>query len=218
MSNVGFYGKLACRGDFVSRDLPHTFIRPWDQWLAAGLHASQKELGKRWLDAYLVSPLWRFALAAGVCGPDAVTGVLMPSIDRVGRYFPLTVAQVLEPGQPLAAMATAPDNWFDDVEEALLATLEPSADFETFVAALQPCRGARPLLQAPRMRTDGMQRLDATTAQGRALALAECACEGVSLWWGRGSESIPAGLIRCVGLPPSPEFAAFLLGTEAPSP
>ena len=45
MSTAGFYGKLASRGDFVSRGLPQSFIAPWDSWLAAGLLASQASLG-----------------------------------------------------------------------------------------------------------------------------------------------------------------------------
>ncbi|QXH46440.1 type VI secretion system-associated protein TagF [Pseudomonas xanthosomatis] len=215
MNELGFYGKLACRGDFVSRGLPQTFIQPWDQWLAAGLQASQQGLGERWLEAYLVSPLWRFALAPGVCGPDAVVGVLMPSIDRVGRYFPLTVAQVLGAGESLASVVAGGDEWFEGVEQVLLATLEPDAAFESFEAALQPFRGARPLLQGPRNTFGGLQRLDATSPEGRALALAECACEGMSLWWGRGSERIAPGLMRCAGLPRSADFAGFLLGSEA---
>lgn len=71
MTMVGFYGKLASRGDFVSRALPQSFVGPWDSWLAAGLLASQQRLGGDWLNVYLVSPLWRFVLAPGVCGPDA---------------------------------------------------------------------------------------------------------------------------------------------------
>ncbi|MFV3325625.1 type VI secretion system-associated protein TagF [Pseudomonas sp. NY15372] len=217
MNDVGFYGKLASRGDFVSRALPQSFIQPWDQWLAAGLQSSQQHLGDSWLDAYLVSPLWRFALAPGLCGPQAAVGVLMPSIDRVGRYFPLTVAQVLEPGQPLATAVAGGEEWFEQVEAALLATLEPGAVLEDFEAALQPFRDAWPLPQAApaRLTVGGLQRLDATTPQGRALALAECACEGMSLWWGRGSERIAPGLMRCVGLPRSEDFAGFLLGSEA---
>lgn len=215
MNDLGFYGKLACRGDFVSRGLPQTFIQPWDQWLAAGIQASQQALGERWLDAYLVSPLWRFALAPGLCGPDAVVGVLMPSIDRVGRYFPLTVAQVLAPEESLASVLAGEDTWFEEVEAVLLATLEPEAGFERFEAALQPFRGARPLLQGPRETLGGLQRLAATTPEARALALAECACAGVSLWWGRGSERIAPGLMRCAGLPRSADFAGFLLGCEA---
>lgn len=88
MNSVGFYGKLAGRGDFVSRGLPNTFVEPWDAWLASGMRASQDELGAAWLDAYLTSPLWRFAIAPGLLGGEAVAGVVMPSIDRVGRYFP----------------------------------------------------------------------------------------------------------------------------------
>lgn len=214
MNDVGFYGKLASRGDFVSRGLPQTFIQPWDQWLAAGIQASQQALGERWLQAYLVSPLWRFVLAPGVCGPDALVGVLMPSIDRVGRYFPLTVAQVLAPGDSVAGVVSAADEWFEEVEAALLATLEADATFEGFEAALQPFRGARPLLQRARAIGE-LQRLDATTPLGRAAALAECACEGMSLWWGQGSERIAPGLMRCQGLPRSEQFAAFLLGSGA---
>lgn len=71
MTTLGFYGKLASRGDFVSRGLPQSFVKPWDTWLAAGLHVSQQQLGAEWLDAYLVSPLWRFVLAPDVCGPQA---------------------------------------------------------------------------------------------------------------------------------------------------
>uniref|UniRef100_UPI0013C2CB68 type VI secretion system-associated protein TagF n=1 Tax=Pseudomonas viridiflava TaxID=33069 RepID=UPI0013C2CB68 len=48
-----------------------------------------------WLDAYLVSPLWRFAVPANLLGSQPVAGVMMPSIDRVGRYFPLTIACLL---------------------------------------------------------------------------------------------------------------------------
>ncbi|RCL24146.1 type VI secretion system-associated protein TagF [Pseudomonas sp. AFG_SD02_1510_Pfu_092] len=214
MNDVGFYGKLACRGDFVSRGLPQSFIQPWDQWLAAGIQASQQALGEGWLQAYLVSPLWRFALAPGVCGPDAVVGVLMPSIDRVGRYFPLSVAQLLEPGVALASIVGGADEWFEGVEAALLGTLEAEATFEHFAAALQPYRDARPLLQGPRLTVGGLQLLDGTTAQGRALALAECACDGMSLWWGQGSERIAPGLLRSQGLPRSEQFAAFLLGSE----
>lgn len=215
MNDFGFYGKLASRGDFVSRGLPQSFIQPWDQWLAAGLQASQQQLGEQWLQAYLVSPLWRFALAAGVCGESAVVGVVMPSIDRVGRYFPLTVAQLLAPDESLAAAVSGGDEWFEQVESDLLATLEPQASFEQFEAALRPFPGASPQLPGARASFTGMRRLHVTTPEGRALALAECACEGMSLWWGRGSERIAAGLMRCVGLPRSEDFAGYLLGNEA---
>jgi len=218
VNTLGFYGKIACRGDFVSRGLSHHFIQPWDQWLAAGLQASQQQLGADWLEAYLVSPLWRFALAPGLCGPQTVVGVLMPSIDRVGRYFPLTVAQLLDSAQPLSQLVAADDAWFEQVETALLSTLVPGATFEAFEAALPALaladHGARPGM--PSAPVGGLaQRLDASTPRQRLHALAERACAGASLWWGKGCARIAPGLMHCAGLPRSEDFARALLGSEA---
>lgn len=214
MTTPGFYGKLACRGDFVSRGLPQSFIGPWDSWLAAGLLASQTSLGAQWLNVYLVSPLWRFVLGPGVCGPDAVTGVVMPSIDRVGRYFPLTVATLLDHASDPASVITGPDAWFEEVEHLLLSTLDDGASFEHFEARIQ-AMGA-PVCQARTAgsRFAGLQRFAASDPQTRMSVLAEQACEGASLWWGRGSQRIAPGLLRCQGLPAAGDFAQFLLGQE----
>ncbi|MBC3957595.1 type VI secretion system-associated protein TagF [Pseudomonas triticifolii] len=215
MTAVGFYGKLASRGDFVSRGLPQNFIQPWDQWLAAGLLASQKQLGGQWLDAYLVSPLWRFVLAPGVCGPDAVAGVLMPSIDRVGRYFPLTVAFVLKADQAPGALLCGAEDWFERGEALLLETLEPHSTFESFESGLQALGLPALTQREPASEFAGLQRFACATPQARAAALIERACEGSSLWWGKGSERIEPGLLRCQGLPAAADFGSFLLGKGA---
>ncbi|WP_053148792.1 type VI secretion system-associated protein TagF [Pseudomonas sp. Pf153] len=214
MSTPGFYGKLASRGDFVSRGLPQSFIAPWDSWLAAGLLASQTSLGERWLDAYLVSPLWRFLVAPGVCGPDAVVGVVMPSIDRVGRYFPLTVAVLLEPDADPASVVGGADEWFERVENLLLSTLNVEASFEAFGAELENLGSPLYRSRTPSSRFASLHRFDATDPQTRMSALAESSCEGMSLWWGQGSERIAPGLMRCQGLPAAADFAQFLLGQE----
>ncbi|WP_455921751.1 type VI secretion system-associated protein TagF [Pseudomonas putida] len=213
---VGFYGKLASRGDFVSRDLPPTFIHPWDTWLAAGLRASHEQLGPAWLDAYLISPLWRFLLAPGVCGSQAMAGVLMPSVDRVGRYFPLTVAVTLPHGCDLASVVAGPQDWFERVEDALLATLEPQADlphFENAVTTL-PCLATAAAL--PDDDFAGLQRSYADTPQARQAALGRWACSGASLWWGNGSQRVAAGLLRCAGMPGSEVFTRFLQSQGGP--
>ncbi|MFK3974373.1 type VI secretion system-associated protein TagF [Pseudomonas sp. NPDC087358] len=215
MTTLGFYGKLASRGDFVSRGLPQSFIQPWDTWLAAGLHVSQQQLGEDWLDAYLVSPLWRFVLAAGVCGPEAVVGVLMPSIDRVGRYFPLTVAQTLEPERSLAALLSAPEYWFEQVEALMLGTLEQGADLPAFQERITTLGLLPAAVREPVSHFAGLQRTGAIDAHSRHRMLAELACEGVSLWWGKGSERIAAGLLRCHGLPDAAQFGRYLLGQGA---
>ncbi|MEN0106977.1 MAG: type VI secretion system-associated protein TagF [Pseudomonas sp.] len=217
MSGAGFYGKLAGRGDFVSRGLPQSFIEPWDAWLAAGMAASQAELGAGWLDAYLVSPLWRYAIAPGLLGQDAVIGVVMPSIDRVGRYFPLTIAQLLPADVDLAGVLGGEEGWFERSEALLLSTLEPEADVEAFEQAVQQL-ATPPHWPRSALTTlgGGLQASTAATPSARMALLAQLATEGASFWWGKGSAAIGAGILRCAGLPASHAFGRLLVGDNSP--
>lgn len=111
---AGLFGKLPARGDFVRRNLPASFAVAWDSWLADVLADSRARLGRGWLPAFLEAPVWRFALAPGVCGPAAACGVWLPSVDRAGRYFPLALVGMV----PLA-----PPGWFAACEAAGRAAL-----------------------------------------------------------------------------------------------
>ncbi len=104
---AGWYGKLPILGDFTRRHLPPAFIDPWDDWLQAGIAGSRAALGGAWLDHYLTAHVWHFVLMPGVLGPPAWAGVCRPSVDRVGRYFPFTLAAPLAPGStPTARVST----------------------------------------------------------------------------------------------------------------
>ena len=87
----GYYGKMPAHGDFVRSRADVGFVAGWDRWLQESLAESRAALGHAWQAAYEAAPIWRFALAAGVCGDAPVLGVMMPSQDRVGRCFPLTL-------------------------------------------------------------------------------------------------------------------------------
>lgn len=131
----GIFGKLPWLGDFVTRRLPHSFVEPWDDWLQRGMAATREALGDGWLDSFLTAPVWRFLLPAGSAGP-AMAGLLMPSVDRVGRYFPLTLASPLDadpgPEAPLRAAA-----WFDALERTALAALDDATAPEAWEAAVE---------------------------------------------------------------------------------
>ena len=127
---TGFFGKLPSHGDFVARRLPAGFTGPWDAWLQAGMADSRAQLGKVWLPLYLNSPIWRFAVGAGVCGPQAWGGVLMPSVDRVGRYFPFTIAAGLD-GYHVPDPA-----WYASLEALALPALSEGFLLEGFDVAL----------------------------------------------------------------------------------
>jgi type VI secretion system protein ImpM len=85
----------------------------------AALAASRQALGDGWLGAWMEAPIWRFALPNGACGPDAVLGSTMPSVDRVGRHYPLTVAAVF------GGVDGAPGcvGWLEAAEQAALDAL-----------------------------------------------------------------------------------------------
>jgi type VI secretion system protein ImpM len=136
----GWYGKLPSLGDFASRRLTPLFVEPWDRWLATGL-ASWRESDESWLEAFLAAPTWRFALGAGVPFEESpgYAGVLMPSVDRVGRYFPLTVVRprgLTEDQAPAAwlqalegvAVSALHDDWNAERLDAELEALEDAAD------------------------------------------------------------------------------------------
>jgi type VI secretion system protein ImpM len=128
VQKLGFYGKIPARGDFVSRGLDHNFIHRWDEWLQSAIRASRAALQDRWLDLYLVGPIWRFYLSRGICGDSAVAGVMIPSVDAVGRYFPFMVGTPIdESGRAEGSMAPS-ESWYDAVEARTLRALEPDFD------------------------------------------------------------------------------------------
>ena len=91
--DIGIFGKIPAHGDFIERQLPRSFLTPWDEWLQRGIASSKELLGNQWLEIYLTSPIWHFCASPGVIDEKAWAGILMPSVDSVGRYFPLTVAR-----------------------------------------------------------------------------------------------------------------------------
>ena len=138
---VGFYGKLPSHGDFLRRRVSDAFVAAWDAWLQECTAASRTSLGERWLDVYLTSPAWRFASAAGPLGDATVIGVMVPSVDRVGRYFHLAFACELPAGAGVLPAASSFDSFFDAAEQLAVETLAADrVDFDLFdeqVAALR---------------------------------------------------------------------------------
>jgi type VI secretion system protein ImpM len=140
-STPGWYGKLPSLGDFASRRLEGDFIEPWDAWLGEGIAAQREALGDAWLDAYLSSPTWRFVLMPGTLErlepQRALTGVLMPSVDRVGRYFPLTLVAALDPLPPSAAALEALLGWLHRLEDVALDALQEDWTIDELEEALE---------------------------------------------------------------------------------
>ena len=209
---AGFYGKLPMRGDFIRRNLPADFVLPWDEWLMSVLQAGQEGLGEAWLGRYLNSPIWRFVLGIGQCGSTGMVGVMIPSVDSVGRYFPLTVAAPID-GNALPALSVlTAEAWYETAETVLLRALEPEtgfADFDAAVAGLPPPPEAAG--------TGGAGRFTVTAnAAGLAASLLRLAADPesgrTSLWWTDGTPDLPGVSLCAAGLPSAEQGVALFDG------
>ena len=237
-NGIGFYGKLPCRGDFLQRRAPVPFVDVWDAWLQECMHASKEQLQDAWLDAYLTGPVWRFVLDAGVCGEDRYAGILVPSVDRVGRYFPLTVIAPLQAGVCPLDVACGASAWFEAAEGVVLDALEAEAlDIDAFDESVAQLReplsaesanesaslmnalrdGSFPL-QADRWHVP-LQSAQSLQRAINALAYREMsrASQPLTLWWSEGSQAVGASWLTSRGLPEASAFAAMLSGHWAGS-
>lgn len=197
---TGYFGKVSTHGDFVSRRLPAQLVRAWDGWLQECIAASQARLGSAWLERYLTSPVWRFAIAPGVLGPEGIGGVMMPSVDRVGRYFPLMVGAAGAP--PLLDWFQGQAAWFDTIEELARESLDPAFMLVRLDGAPEPALA--PSAVGPAWRLPLREDMTA--------AVANAALQGHSLWWTEGGPGIDASMLVCRGMPHAAMFVSMLDG------
>ncbi len=171
------------------------------------MHASKEQLQDAWLDAYLTGPVWRFVLDAGVCGDSCYAGILVPSVDRVGRYFPLTVVAPVRAGHcPLDV---------DAFDEGVANLREPlAAESASESASLMRTLGdsAFPLNDVRwHVPLDSAQSLQRAV---NVLAYKEMSrgLKPLTLWWTEGSQALGASWLALRGLPEASAFTAMLSG------
>jgi type VI secretion system protein ImpM len=153
---IGWHGKLPVAGDFVTRRLPSGFVDAWDGWLSSGLAALRQSDPDGWLEQYLASPAWRFVMTPQFLpGPlDGLTwaGVMIPSVDRVGRYYPLTLAtrlQRLPDAQPEQAGLWS---WLHRLEDLAVDAMQDDWSIEqldTTLLRMGPPQAAAELTSLP---------------------------------------------------------------------
>ena len=225
----GFYGKLPIVGDFVTRRLPKSFVSAWDIWLQSAIATSQEQLGDSWLDTYLFAPIWRFGLSPGVCGENAWAGVLMPSVDKVNRHFPLTIAFSVDDAEMLAYLFGTKEGglWFGELEKLALSCLD-GLSVDVIDERLQTIQiptfyPASPAVVAPgsgkgkcafHLSTENCGQ-DPAVFMGLAASLLNRFMPLHSIWSHFGSENIAPSLLVCEGLPPIDTYVALLTGEWA---
>ena len=219
----GLYGKLPARGDFLSRRLDAEFIAAWDGWLQTVMRESRERLGERWLECFLSAPVWRFVLPAGMYSGAGWVGLVVPSVDRVGRYFPFTIAApIAQDGIDVPATLVKALPWLDSIEALALGALRPELDFDLFDQQLagMPLPAAVAAL-APL--NDDTVPLGGTQASFQVVSLKEVLDHGLpgnrrqssAVWATNGGETHAACLALCGGPISGERFCALLDGAWA---
>ncbi|MDQ0505583.1 type VI secretion system-associated protein TagF [Xanthobacter agilis] len=228
----GLYGKIPSKDDFVRRNLPLSFVTPWDGWLNRVMAGSAEPGSGAWKAAYLTSPPWRFALDPGVAGPEGWIGVLASSLDRFGRAFPLTLAVPFARDFGILDLHEETRPLTSGLEDLVLEVIDGTLDLEQAAAALVSLAGR--LLPAPhpdpvtRTAREGATRADRTwVLTGRRLpTVAGAASElltwslragaagpvGLSCWWHEGWDEHPPVWLMTRGLPAPDVFARMMDG------
>ncbi|MCI0507307.1 MAG: type VI secretion system-associated protein TagF [Gammaproteobacteria bacterium] len=229
-SACGIYGKLPAHGDFISRNLPSAFLNYWDEWLQGFIASSQEQLNDDWLNTYLTGPIWRFALSRGCADGNAWIGVMMPSVDSVGRYFPFCVVNKLQNDSNLVDIISSQAGWYAAMEDLALEALQNEYDADTIMEKLQD----HPFNDHPYYyrRNPSLQPSEVNAGQTVNLALVMDFEEQLpsstnavlldwlmarqfpsySLWHSRGSDLVQPSFLVSQGLPNLGGAAAMLQG------
>jgi type VI secretion system protein ImpM len=226
--NTGIYGKIPAHGDFLNHNLPRHFLDSWDHWLQQSILASQEVLAEKWLEYFLISPVWRFVLPARMLDEHSWAGILLPSVDKVGRYYPLSLIARVPPDVGVCEFMLHGKNWFESLENVAMTALEEGIDITALTEALNCCAfpefGAA---YADSLKTQHMSQFvlplqafsDAAEA-GPIAAVLPLLCDAllrtqpanVSLWWTEGGEHVGSALLLADKFPRPTSFTAMLNG------
>lgn len=194
------------------------FVDSWNEWLQAVLAVSREQLTDQWLDTYLTSPIWHFALSADVCGNSPMLGSLIPSVDQVGRHYPFTLAKVL---QAPVVQARIQQSWTEQHESLILQVLEDDFNLTHWQKLLTkqslewPAEQQIQLGHTTRTQAKAAIAIEVADDIDPALLLHQSYQQHYGrycIWWTQGSELIPPCTLLSTGLPQVSQFAAMLDG------
>ncbi|MBM7068839.1 type VI secretion system-associated protein TagF [Actibacterium sp. 188UL27-1] len=219
---IGLFGKLPANGDFVSRALPAAVLQPWESWLNRVTSGARHHLGERWDDIYAAAPVWRFWLGELLFG-QSVAGAIVPSVDKVGRQFPLCLilcdAGGDHPAPPVVDAGN--ERWYARLDAALLELRSDGFDgnIDGLLSQLPlPAGSPQPLVE------DKRQAFFAYGEEGLAHLLRDVgthdhqlAAASRSYWWTAGNTRVGPALLAMNDMPDAAGFAAMLVGFGPPS-
>jgi type VI secretion system protein ImpM len=135
--------------------------------------------------AWLEAPVWYFMLPPGLCGRNGVLGLWLPSVDKVGRYSPLTIA------------AAAPGDWLPYV-----------GVMTAFLGAAE--QAGRDALEHDLSPAELMQRIGEAFVAVDAPAPDLAFVPSQAAWWTEGGPRVASRFETARVLPEGSGFAALI--------
>ena len=224
-NEFGYFGKLPTLGDFIHQVLPQDFANGFHEWLQLSMAGARELLGDDFLTYYLNCPTWKFIMAPGVCGAQAVAGVTIPSVDQVGRYFNFTLATVLPAETNTIAYVMANRAGFKAMELLALDILEADYSKEQVEIKVREAALQFQASQAAKSRVE-VEPDNLHVSLDRPLPFSDQASTllsyliaeklgDFSAWWYGQEGQTTSNMVVCQGMP-SQEVYLRLLTLESP--
>jgi len=205
------------------RDLPQGFVSVWDEWLQNYIAGSKEQLGEEWLNIYLTSPIWRFAFSAGVIDSSVWAGIMLPSVDRVGRYYPLSAIAPLPHNTNPLEFVSMQTSWFAATEELCLQALNGEMTIDDLSSQINtielladsnytPAGWAGGSATAFQINMEYEEQLPVSVYPYLFSSVLQNTFTSYSAWTTTGSERVEPGLFLTQSLPPISGIPAMMDG------
>ena len=210
---LGIYGKHPAFGDFISHGVSPRFRDAIEPWVGQILGEVQSRLGEDWQSVYDNALPLRFWLGTHVFGESNLRGVILFGHDKVGRRYPLVIA---EEASGLPAPVLDHDQGFYHTLQSGLeqAFHETDLDFGALVDALggddsatHPAEPEPQTLWAANPDPNIEDLLKAVCATDH-----QRAAQYRSYWWRAGQQASASTFLAAQGMPDAAEFAWLLAG------
>jgi len=222
---IGFFGKLPGYGDFIGRNVSPALIKTFDRWLIKSLTTSQAQLKQHWQQQYFASPIWRFVISADLLCEHIITGIMMPSVDRSGRCYPLVVVAESNLAVNPFIFARQTDVMHQAAEVFILTLLEqPKPDLDQINQILLPiylsAKEAMALSLESAQRSSPLELVSLINCGGFDLphchdSLLDCVLREqrvkITLWWTAGGVGVMPRHRYFCGMPEADSFSSFLI-------
>jgi type VI secretion system protein ImpM len=225
---VAWYGKLPSAADFVGRRMPHAIETAWDHWVRSGMDQLRHEAGASWQAQFLNGPTWFFMYPTQIQGVLAA-GAIAPSMDRVGRHYPITVMAFSAPQTSRFTDDTQVSRFFSSMRSAVLDARRIPLQIEQMderVAHL--CSPFEPRVPPDDLIVGILGDLESASVEGSAHSHSDClpgldwrhlfsAGSETSIWWVSPSAQFRHELVVHHGPLHRPLFARLFKGPATSS-